>query len=209
MTIGILGNKIGMTQIFDNTGNRIPVTLINAGPCYITQIKTADIFDYDAIQIGYKNSFVTKKITKPEYGHLTKDDNTFLVTTLREFKVKNIKNYIIGDKIDLQIFAIGEKLNISAKTIGKGTTGNIKRNHFTRGPMSHGSKHHRLQGSLGAGTSPGRVFPGKKMSGHLGNTMCTLKNLSIIEIDFEKNLLKIKGSVPGKFGNLLYITKSE
>lgn len=205
MTVGILGNKLGMTQIFNNKGEVIPVTVIKSGPCYITQIKSTLNCGYNAIQIGYlQTSPKTKNLTKPKLGHFAKV-NLPPFRYLKEYKIKELKNFEIGQKFTIDIFKIGEYVNVTGLTIGKGNAGNIKRNHFTRGPMSHGSKHHRLQGSLGAGTSPGRVFPGKKMPGRLGMNQQTIKGLEIIQIDEKENLLVLKGSIPGKSGNLVSI----
>lgn len=206
----ILGNKIGMTQFFTAEGQRIPATVIKVGPCFITQIKTIEKEGYNAIQIGYQNPFSTKKLKYPEYKHLEKIKALPFLTlnTLEELRVENSKTYIEGDIIDLKEFTKGTFITVSGKSIGKGTAGNIKRHHFKRGPMSHGSKHHRLQGSLGAGTTPGRVFPGKKMSGRLGFSKCTIKNLEILENNLKENILVVKGSIPGKFGNLISIIKN-
>ena len=208
MIPGILGKKIAMTQIFDAKGFAIPVTLINCGPCYISQIKTKDNAGYNAVQLAYSEIFSVKNtISKPEMGHFTRK-NLKYYRYLKEFTVKSTIDYKIGQIISLELFKIGEYLNIKGLTTGKGNASNIKKNHFSRGPMSHGSKHHRLQGSLGAGTSPGRVFPGKKMPGHLGMTYCTIKNLEILFINEDKNLLVIKGSVPGKIGSLLKLSRA-
>ena len=205
MSFSILGNKIGMTQIFDTKGNIIPVTVIKTGPCYITQVKSSDKCGYNAIQIGYiELNANSKKLKKPMLGHFNKAKTTGF-RYLKEYKTDNIQNYELGQKLNVENFTIGQSINVSGLTIGKGNTGNIKRNHFNRGAMTHGSKHHRLQGSMGAGTSPGRVFPGKKMPGRVGMEQITVKNLEIIDIDKEQNLLIIKGSVPGKTGNLLNI----
>lgn len=207
MSFGILGNKIGMTQIFKENGEVIPVTIIKSEPCYITQIKTVETDGYNAIQIGYKEIAKTKKrLTKPMLGHFNKNDLPGF-KILKEYRVENPQDFQIGQKISLQEFEIGQKINISGLSIGKGNASNIKRNNFGRGPMSHGSKHHRLQGSLGAGSTPGRVFPGKKMPGRLGFEKQTIKNLKIVDIDLNENLLIIKGSVPGKAGNLISIKK--
>lgn len=206
MALGILGKKLGMTQIYDISGNIIPVTIIQAGPCFVTQIKTSNTSGYSAIQIGFvqskKNS---NKLTKPLLGHF-QSKNLAPYNFLKEYKVENPLDFKIGQEVSIDLFKIGQKINISGLTIGKGNASNIKRNNFGRGPMSHGSKHHRLQGSLGAGTSPGRVFPGKKMPGRLGMEKCLVKNLEIININEEANILAIKGCVPGKSGNLLSLT---
>ena len=205
MSIGFLGNKIGMTQIFDEKGSAIPVTIIKAGPCYITQIKSSTNCGYNAIQLGYFEMSSNKRtLTKPLSGHFNKA-NLPPYRYLKEYRVDNLSTYSIGQKISADMLEIGQLVTISGLTIGKGNASNIKRNHFSRGPMAHGSKHHRLQGSLGAGTSPGRVFPGKKMSGRLGMEQCTVKNLRIIYLDKKENVLAIKGCVPGKAGNLLNV----
>ena len=205
MTIGILGNKVGMTQIFDNKGDVIPVTIIKTSPCVITQIKGVENNGYSAIQIGYSEVSPTlKSLTKPRLGHFNKV-NLPPFRYLKEYKTNETSSYEIGQKVGLELFKIGQTVNITGFTIGKGHASNIKRNNFTTGLMSHGSKSHRLQGSIGAGTTPGRVFPGKKMSGHLGNTKCTIKSLQIIDIDTTENLLIVKGSIPGKSGNLVSI----
>jgi large subunit ribosomal protein L3 len=205
VNIGILGNKIGMAQIFDKNGDVISVTVIKTGPCVITQIKSLDNCGYNAVQIGYTEiSANSKNLTKPRLGHFNKV-NLPAYRFLKEFRVENSSDYKIGEIVTVENFIIGQCVDISGLTIGKGFAGNVKRNNFTTGPNTHGSKHHRLQGSLGAGTTPGRVFPGKKMSGHLGNTQCTIKSLQIIDIDIKENLLIVKGAIPGKSGNLVSI----
>ena len=205
MSLGILGNKIGMTQIFNTKGDVIPVTIIKGGPCYITQIKSNSTCGYNAIQVGYLEiSANNKKLTKPELGHFNKI-NLPPYRYLKEYKIKEGVEYQIGQKFTVELFEIGQSVSITGLTIGKGNAGNIKRNHFVRGPMSHGSKHHRLQGSIGSGTTPGRVLPGKKMPGRLGMEKCTISGLEIIDIDKKENLLIIKGSIPGKSGNLVSI----
>jgi large subunit ribosomal protein L3 len=202
----LLGNKIGMTQIFDSQGNIIPVTVIKVGPCCITQIKSQENCGYKAIQIGYvEMSNHQKRLTKPELGHFIKK-NLKPYRHLKECKVENEENYTLGENFNVEIFSIGQYVKVTGASIGKGNTGNVKANNFSTGAKTHGSKHHRLQGSLGAGTSPGRVFPGKKMPGRTGNQKCTIKNLEIVGIKPEENLLIIKGSIPGKPGNLVSIT---
>jgi large subunit ribosomal protein L3 len=208
VTLGLLGNKIGMTQIFDKKGNVIPVTIIKGGPCYITQIKSDESCGYSAIQLGYLELAPnTKKLNKPELGHFAKTNLTPF-RYLKEFPLSKEKTYEIGEKFTVDMFKIGQEVNVSGLTTGKGNIGNIKQHNFSRGPMAHGSKHHRLQGSLGAGTTPGRVFPGKKMPGRLGNQNRTILGLEIIDIDTKENLLVIKGSIPGKAGNLVSISIS-
>jgi large subunit ribosomal protein L3 len=206
VSIGILGTKIGMTQIFDKNGLAIPITVIKAGPCVVTQIKDLSNDGYNAIQIG----FLEKKIRnfkKPEEGHFNKAACKPL-QFLKEYRVENLENYSLGQIIKVDLFNIGQLVNITAKTIGKGFTGLQKRHHFARGPMSHGSKNHRAPGSIGAGTTPGRVFPQKKMSGHHGNINSTISKLEILGIDKKENLLLLKGAVPGKSGNFISISIS-
>ena len=205
MSLGILGNKIGMTQVFDKKGNVIPVTIIKGGPCYITQIKSEENCGYNAIQVGYLEvSANLKSLTKPRLGHFN-SVNLPPFRYLKEYKTLKGSAYEIGQKFSVEMFEIGQTVSITALTIGKGNAGNIKRNHFTRGPMGHGSKHHRLQGSIGSGTTPGRVLPGKKMPGRLGMEKRTVTGLEIIDIDKKENLLVIKGCIPGKSGNLVSI----
>ena len=205
MSLGILGNKIGMTQIFDKKGNVIPVTIIKGGPCVVTQIKSIENSGYNAIQLGYLEiSANAKTLTKPKLGHFNKV-NLPPFKYLKEYKTTDPQNFEIGQKFTVELFKIGEKVNITGFTIGKGNAGNVKRNNFNCGAMSHGSKHHRLQGSIGSGTTPGRVFPGKKMPGRLGVEKKTISGLEIIDVDIKENLIVIKGSIPGKSGNLISI----
>ena len=206
MAIGLLGNKIGMTQIFDESGNIIPVTILKVGPCVITQIKTKSKDGYNSIQIGYGN-VSSKTLTQPELGHLQKS-NIQPLKYLKEFKVKETDEFQIGQVLNVDAFSPGQLINIRGKSIGKGFSGLQKRYNFARGPMTHGSKNHRAPGSIGMGTTPGRVLPGKKMAGQLGNKITTIKKLKIIQINTEENILVIKGSVPGKPGNLLSIVTS-
>ena len=206
MGIGLLGNKIGMTQIFDDSGNIIPVTILKVGPCVITQIKTKSKDGYNSIQIGYGN-VSSKTLTQPELGHLQKS-NIQPLKYLKEFKVNETDEFKIGQVLNVDSFSPGQLINIRGKSIGKGFSGLQKRYNFARGPMTHGSKNHRAPGSIGMGTTPGRVLPGKKMAGQLGNKITTIKKLKIIQINTEENILVIKGSVPGKPGNLLSIVTS-
>jgi len=203
MSLGILGHKIGMTQIFDESGNVIPVTVLHVGPCIVTQIKTISTDGYNSIQIGYDNVLL-QKLTKPEQGHLKKLGGTPL-KYLHEYKIDNLDEFILGQSISMETFQDFSAITITGKSIGKGFAGNQKRHNFGRGPMTHGSKNHRAPGSIGAGTTPGRVIPGKKMAGRLGGNKVTVKNLEIIKIDSKENLLIVKGAVPGKPGNVLSI----
>ena len=206
MSVGLLGNKIGMTQIFDESGNIIPVTILKVGPCIVTQVKTKAKDGYDSIQIGYGN-VSSKSLTQPELGHLQKS-NIQPLKYLKEFRVNGDNDFTLGQVLNVNSFSPGQLVNIRGKSIGKGFTGLQKRHNFTRGPMTHGSKNHKEPGSIGMGTTPGRVLPGKKMAGQLGNKVTTIKKLKVIQINLEENILVIKGSVPGKPGNLLSIIPS-
>jgi large subunit ribosomal protein L3 len=206
VSVGLLGNKIGMTQIFDEFGNIIPVTILKVGPCIITQIKTEAKDGYNSIQIGY-GSISSKVLTQPELGHLQKS-NIAPLKYLKEFHLTNQEKFEVGQVLKVDLLSAGQLVNITGKSIGKGFSGLQKRYKFARGPMTHGSKNHRLPGSIGMGTTPGRVLPGKKMAGQLGNKVTTIQKLKIIQINLEENILVIKGSVPGKPGNLLSIVSS-
>jgi len=201
--LGILGNKVGMTQIFTENGDANPVTVIKVGPCTITQIKSVATHGYEAIQIGYKQ-IQKHKLNKPEIGHLEKI-NILPLKYLKEYQVNENHDFELGQTISVENFKEGQFVDITGKSIGKGFAGNQKRHNFTRGPMTHGSKNHREPGSIGQGSTPGRVFPGKKMSGRLGGNQVTTSNLKILKIDTKENLLIVKGAVPGKPGNLLSI----
>ena len=207
MSVGLLGNKIGMTQIFDESGNIIPVTILKVGPCVITQIKTENLDGYKAIQVGYSN-VSNKRLTQPELGHLQKS-NIQALKYLKEFRIDNENDFEVGQILKVDLFSPGQIVTVKGKTIGKGFAGLQKRHNFSRGPMTHGSKNHRAPGSIGMGTTPGRVLPGKKMAGQLGNKITTIKKLKVIQLNLEENILVIKGSVPGKPGNLLSIVPSE
>ena len=207
MNIGLLGNKIGMTQIFDETGNIIPVTILKVGPCVVTQVKTEAKDGYYSIQVGYSN-VSSKSLTQPELGHLQKS-NIQALKYLKEFRLNDDHKLEVGQILKVDLLSPGQLVNVKGKSIGKGFSGLQKRHNFTRGPMTHGSKNHRAPGSIGMGTTPGRVLPGKKMAGQLGNKVTTIKKLKVIQINLEENILVIKGSVPGKPGNLLSIVPSE
>lgn len=198
---GLLGRKIGMTQIFDETGKMVPVTVIEAGPCFVTQIKTVAKDGYNAIQVSFGKA---KKINKPLKGHLKEVNAKYL----REFKVDKPEEYSVGQEIKVDIFKPGDELAISGCSIGKGFQGTVKRYHHGRGPMTHGSKSHRIPGSIGAGTTPGRVFKGRGMPGRMGGVKVTGKNIQVVVVEQEKNIVMIKGAVPGKKGNLLLIKKT-
>ena len=192
-----------MTQIFDDNGLVVPVTVVQVDPLTVTQVKTTDKEGYEAVQIG---AVETKKrrLSRPELKHLEKNSLPAF-KLLKEFRVKNIKDYSVGQKIDLSIFSDVEKVDVTGKSIGKGFQGCIKRHNAHRGPMSHGSKSHRITGSIGAGTTPSRVYKGHKMPGHMGAEKVTVRKLKVVRIDNENNLMMIKGSVPGHEGALVTI----
>ena len=203
MKKGIIGRKVGMTQIFDEKGNVIPVTVIEAGPCVVAQVKTVEKEGYNALQLGF-GEVKTKHMNKPEMGHFAKSkiDNK---KHLREFRLDSIEGVKVGDEIKADIFQEGEKVDIQGISKGKGFQGVIKRHGQHRGPMGHGSMYHRRPGSMGATSTPGRVFKGKKLPGHMGRVTVTIQNLDVVKIDMDKNVILVKGSVPGCKGAILKI----
>ncbi len=203
MSIGILGTKVGMTQIFDQAGKAVPVTVIEAGPCHITQVKTEATDGYTAVQLGY-GDIKEKNLSQPEKGHLAKSSAPF-VRHLHEYRLADVSAYELGGSVKADIFTEGQIVDVTGTSIGKGFAGYQKRHNFARGPMSHGSKNHRQPGSTGAGTTPGRTYPGKKMAGRLGGTQTTSKKLIVIRVDSDRNLILVKGTVPGKSGALVNI----
>ncbi|EAZ91343.1 50S ribosomal protein L3 [Crocosphaera chwakensis] len=208
MAVGLLGTKLGMTQIFEEeSGLAIPVTVVQAGPCTITQIKTAETDGYTAIQIGYLE-VREKNLTKPELGHLKKAEASPL-RHLKEYRVEDTASYTLGEAVKADIFNAGDLVDIAGTSMGRGFAGYQKRHNFKRGSMTHGSKNHRLPGSTGAGTTPGRVYPGKKMAGQYGAVTTTTRHLEVVKVDAERNLLLIRGAVPGKPGGLLNITPAK
>ncbi|MCC5639433.1 50S ribosomal protein L3 [Nostoc sp. CHAB 5844] len=207
MSVGILGTKLGMTQVFDDAGVAIPVTVIQAGPCTVTQVKTKQTDGYAAIQVGY-GEVKPKALNKPLLGHLAKSSAPAL-RHLSEFRTDNSSEYILGQEIKADIFSSGQIVDVIGTSIGRGFAGNQKRNNFGRGPMSHGSKNHRAPGSIGAGTTPGRVYPGKRMAGRLGGSRVTISKLTVVRVDAERNLLLIKGAVPGKPGSLVSVVPAK
>jgi large subunit ribosomal protein L3 len=208
VAVGILGTKLGMTQIFDaSTGIAIPVTVVQAGPCTVTQVKTSETDGYSSIQVGYQE-VKEKALTKPELGHLSKSGASPL-RHLKEYRLDAPSQYQLGDAIKPDIFNTGDLVDVAGVTMGRGFAGYQKRHNFKRGSMTHGSKNHRLPGSTGAGTTPGRVYPGKRMAGRYGGTQVTIRKLQVVRIDADRNLLLIKGAVPGKPGSLLNITPAK
>ena len=203
MSIGILGKKLGMSQFFDPEGRSIPVTLIEAGPCRITQLKSEDTDGYTAVQLGF-GDVREKLVNCPARGHLAKSGDD-LLRHLREYRVNSVDGLELGSEVTVAAFEAGQKVDVSGDTMGRGFAGYQKRHGFSRGPMTHGSKNHREPGSTGAGTTPGRVYPGKRMAGRYGGKQITTRGLVILKVDTERNLLVVKGSVPGKPGSLLDI----
>jgi large subunit ribosomal protein L3 len=200
----ILGTKVGMTQIFDETGIAIPVTVVEAGPCTVVQKKTADTDGYTALKVGYRD-IADKKLTKPESG-VFKSAGVAPHKYLKEFRAPDIASYEVGQVIyAADMFATGDKVDVSGVSKGKGFQGAIKRHGQHRGKETHGSKFHRGIGSMGANSYPGRIFKGKKMPGHMGNERVTVQNLDIVRVDKERNLMLIRGAVPGAKGAVLVI----
>ncbi|MGJ3254236.1 MAG: 50S ribosomal protein L3 [Elainellaceae cyanobacterium] len=208
MSVGILGTKLGMTQVFDDEGRAIPVTVVQAGPCTVTQIKTEQTDGYSAIQVGY-GDVTAKALNQPKLGHLAKSGASPL-RYLREYRVSDAPgDFELGQSITADAFESGQLVDVTGVSIGRGFAGYQKRHNFRRGPMAHGSKNHRLPGSTGAGTTPGRIYPGKRMAGRLGGSRVTIRKLQIVRVDAERNLLLIKGAVPGKPGAFLNIAPTK
>jgi len=205
MKKALLGKKVGMTQIFDENGKVIPVTVIEAGPCTVVQIKTKDSDGYEAVQLGF-GEIKEKNLIKPKKGHFAKA-NVTPKKHLREFRLEEI-SYNVGDELKANVFAQGEKVDITGTTKGKGFQGVIKRHGQSRGPMGHGSMYHRRPGSMGPTSTPGRVFKGKRLPGHMGVETVTIQNLEVVRVDLDKNVILVKGSVPGNKGAILKIRNS-
>lgn len=203
MVLGVIGKKLGMTQVFDEEGLVIPVTIIKVDPLTVTQVKTVEKEGYNAIQVGTEPC-KKNRINKPELGHL-EANNLSAFKRLKEFRVDDPGAYEIGQSIDLSVFADIEKVDVTGISKGKGFQGTIKRWNAGRGPMSHGSKSHRQPGSIGAGTTPSRVYKGLKMPGRMGNEQVTVRKLNVVKIDTDNNVILIKGSVPGADGSSVVI----
>ena len=203
MLQGIIGKKLGMTQVFGGDGKAEVITAIEAGPCTVTQVKTVAEEGYNAAQLGFGQA---KRLSSPQKGHL-KELGQF--RHLREFRVDNAKAIKVGDKIDVSLFQVGDLIDVTGVSKGKGFAGVVKRHHFAGGPKTHGqSDRHRAPGSIGATTSPGRVLKGTRMAGHMGNSRVTVRHLEIFETEPARNLLLVKGAVPGARNGLLLIRKS-
>ena len=203
MTLGVIGKKVGMTQIFDEQGLAIPVTVIKVDETVVTQVKTVETDGYNAIQVGTVAA-KEKHLTKAQLGHFKKN-NLSNYRHLQEFRVENPQDYKVGDKVELSVLENVEKVDVTDKSIGKGFQGTVKRWNFGRGPMAHGSKNHREPGSIGAGTTPSRVIKGKRMAGNMGNERVTITKLKLVKVDSANGLVLVKGSVPGCEGRLVTI----
>ncbi|NLT57374.1 MAG: 50S ribosomal protein L3 [Clostridiales bacterium] len=204
MKKGILGKKVGMTQIFDENGRVIPVTVIQAGPCTVVQKKSVETDGYEAVQLGYED-LPERKLSKPEKGHLAKA-GTLFKKYLKEFQLDGAEALNPGDTVTVESFEVGEKIDVTGTSKGKGFAGTIKRFNNSRGRMTHGGGPvHRHAGSMGAGTDPSRIMPGKKMPGHLGAEQVTVQNLDVVKIDAENHLLVVRGAIPGPKGGLVIV----
>jgi len=217
---GILGKKVGMTQIFDEKGEIVPVTVIEAGPCYVTQIKSSEKDGYQAIQLGFGET-KEKHLTRGELGHLGlvrpsekhSERRTLegvpAVRFLREFAIKGDEGYTEGQKITADVFAVGDHVDVIGTSKGKGFAGNVKRHHFSGGPRTHGqSDRQRSPGSIAPTTSPGKVHKGKRMAGHMGDARVTAQNLKVVMVDAERNLIAVRGPVPGAAGGLVMVKQA-
>lgn len=207
MTLGVIGKKLGMTQVYDEQGLVIPVTVIKVDPIVVTQVKTVEKDGYNAIQVGTVSA-KEKHLTKAQIGHFKKNKLENF-RHLQEFRIDNPQDYNVGQQIELSVLDKVEKVDVIGRSIGKGFQGTVKRWNFSRGPMAHGSKNHREPGSIGAGTTPSRVIKGKRMAGNMGNEQVTITKLKLVKVDSENSLVLIKGSVPGPEGKLVTIRPSK
>ena len=202
---GILGKKRGMTQIFTEHGEVIPVTVVEAGPVVVTQIKTTENDGYTAIQVGFQDA-KEKSLNKPQKGHLAAANT--LKKHLKEFRVDSVEEYTVGQEIKADLFAAGELIDVTGISKGKGFQGPIKRHGQSRGPETHGSRYHRRPGSMGACSYPGRVFKNKKLAGHMGSVKVTVQNLEVVRVDADKNFILVKGAIPGAKGSVVTIKEA-
>lgn len=202
---GILGKKLGMTQIFTEEGIVVPVTVVEAGPNVVTQVKTVEKDGYNAIQVGFEDA-KEKSLNKPQKGHLAAAN--VLKKHLKEFRVDAVEEFTVGQEIKADLFAAGEKIDVTGTSKGKGFQGPIKRHGQSRGPETHGSRYHRRPGSMGACSFPGRVFKNKKLAGHMGSVKVTVQNLEVVRVDADKNLILVKGAIPGPKGSMVTIKEA-
>jgi large subunit ribosomal protein L3 len=202
MSIGLIGRKVGMTQIFQDDGTMIPVSVVAIEPNTVTRLRTSERDGYLAVQLGMEP---TKKLTKPEAGQLK---DLPKVATIREFRVESVDGYEVGQTLGVDLFASGDLVDVTGVSKGRGFAGTVKRHHFKRGPKTHGSDNYRKPGSIGPGTTPGRVYKGLRMGGHMGDQRTTIKKLTVVQADAERNLLLVRGSVPGPRGGLILVRKA-
>lgn len=202
---GILGRKIGMTQIFTEAGEVVPVTVVEAGPVVVTQVKTIENDGYNAVQVGFVDA-KEKSLNKPQKGHLAAANT--LKKHLKEFRVESVDTYTVGQEIKADVFAAGEMIDVTGISKGKGFQGPIKRHGQSRGPESHGSRYHRRPGSMGACSYPGRVFKNKKLAGHMGSVKVTVQNLEVVRVDADKNFILVKGAIPGAKGSVVTLKEA-
>lgn len=202
---GILGKKLGMTQIFTEAGNVVPVTVVEAGPVVVTQIKTTEKEGYNAVQVGFADA-KEKSLNKPQKGHLAAAN--VLKKHLKEFRMDSVEEFTVGQEMKADIFTAGEMIDVTGTSKGKGFQGPIKRHGQSRGPESHGSRYHRRPGSMGACSFPGRVFKNKKLAGHMGSVTVTVQNLEVVKVDADKNLILVKGAIPGPKGSVVTIKEA-
>ena len=203
---GILGKKLGMTQIFTEEGIVVPVTVVEAGPNVVTQVKTVEKDGYNAIQVGFEDA-KEKSLNKPQKGHLAAAN--VLKKHLKEFRVDAVEEFTVGQEIKADLFAAGEKIDVTGTSKGKGFQGPIKRHGQSRGPETHGSRYHRRPGSMGACSYPGRVFKNKKLAGHMGSVKVTVQNLEVVRVDADKNFILVKGAIPGAKGSVVTIKEAD
>jgi large subunit ribosomal protein L3 len=201
MAIGLIGRKVGMTQVFQADGTMVAVSVLAVEPNTVTRLRTTERDGYTAVQIGTEES---RRLSKPELGQLK---DLPKVATIHEFRLENVDDYTVGQRLDVSLFAEGELVDVTGVSKGKGFSGHIKRHHFKRGPKTHGSDHHREPGSIGPGTTPGRVYKGMRMAGHMGDARITIKKLRVVRSDPEKNLLLVKGTLPGARNALIFVRK--
>lgn len=202
---GILGRKVGMTQIFTEAGEVVPVTVVEAGPVVVTQVKTIENDGYNAVQVGFVDA-KEKSLNKPQKGHLAAAN--VLKKHLKEFRVESVDAYTVGQEIKADVFAAGEMIDVTGISKGKGFQGPIKRHGQSRGPESHGSRYHRRPGSMGACSYPGRVFKNKKLAGHMGSVKVTVQNLEVVRVDADKNFILVKGAIPGAKGSVVTLKEA-
>ena len=206
MKKALIGKKVGMTQIFDENGTVIPVTVIEAGPCVVAQVKTIENDGYEAVQLGF-GEVKENKLNKPVKGHFAKA-NVTAKKHLREFRLDSIEGIKVGDELKADVFAAGDKIDVQGTSKGKGFQGVIKRHGQSRGPETHGSRYHRRPGSMGACSYPGRVFKNKKLAGHMGSVKVTVQNLEVVRVDADKNFILVKGAIPGAKGSVVTIKEA-